>query len=235
MLLSIHIPKTGGTKFLQLIEEIYAGKLFKDYGTERDLVAARTCPVEVLSDIAGFERNFSCIHGHYHYLKYRGLFSGERVTFVLRDPADRVVSQYKHIALHGEVNVERHRLIMSGQLDIVHFSKFPFIGNAQSLYLEGIDFDRADYFPLFVDDLGNSLLGFLAWLGLDPANHLDYLAESNTFVNSRVGLSLPEKVIPFDDRDIEKVRANCSKDYALYMLMKEKYPPCPVDFSLPCK
>lgn len=222
MLLSIHIPKTGGTKFLNLIEEIYAGKLYKDYGTERDLVAARTCPEEIRANRRRFEKEVSCIHGHYHYLKYKGLFSREKIAFVLRDPVDRVVSQYRHIALHGEESVERHRLIMSGQMDIVQFSKFRFIGNAQALYLEGIDFDRADYFPLFLDDFENSLYGFLSWLRLDPNRYQEYLAESNNRVNSREGVSLPSGVIPFDSKDLEKVRENCRQDYDLYRYLKEK-------------
>lgn len=224
MLLSVHIPKTGGTKLQSLLKQIYHNKIHFDYGTERDLVAARTCCPEILSDLEGFSAKFSCIYGHYHYLKYRDLFNDEKVIFVLRDPADRVISQYRHIALHGERSVERHRLIMDGQMDVVHFSKFKFIGNAQSIYLEGLDFETKNIFPLFAESFGSSVEGLLRWLNEDPDKYTKYLKSSDKLVNSREGMALPEKVIPIQEGDKDRIRKHCLDDLALIDRMRSFKP-----------
>ncbi|MEJ6502735.1 MAG: sulfotransferase family 2 domain-containing protein [Rhodobacterales bacterium] len=136
-LLSIHIPKTAGTNFSEVLKTIFQDTIHYDYGTERDLVAARTINPIITADVAKFRKDCNVVHGHFHYLKYKETFGGVPVIATLRHPVDRVVSQYRHIAMHGERSVERHRLIMDGKMGVVHFSKFPFIGNAQACYLEG--------------------------------------------------------------------------------------------------
>ncbi len=223
MLLSIHIPKTGGTKLKDLITEIYGDQLHLDYGTERDLDAARTCAPEIAADLSAFALKKQCIHGHYHYLKYKNLFADEKVIFVLRDPVKRVVSQYRHIALHGDKNVERHRLIMNGEMDIVHFSKFRFVGNAQSAYLEGMDISKENYLPLFSENFRESVVKFLEWVEVDASKYSKYVEKSDVSVNSRQGISLPPQVIPFDESSFEKIRANCQDDVRLYDTMLEKF------------
>ncbi|MCU7795573.1 MAG: sulfotransferase family protein [Candidatus Thiodiazotropha sp. (ex Myrtea spinifera)] len=220
MLLAIHIPKTGGTKLQNLLTQVFREKIYLDYGTERDLKAARTCDPLILNDRASFQSKNKCIYGHYHYLKYKGLFDSEKVVFVMRDPVDRVISQYRHIALHGEREVERHKLIMDGDMDVVHFSKFKFIGNAQSIYLEGLDLsDKSKYFPIFAHEFKNSVIRLIEWLGEDMKKYTEFVDEADKKVNSRHGMSLPKCVIPIRAEDRESIRKNCSEDMRLYEFM----------------
>ena len=150
MFVSIHIPKTAGTALGRIFDEASLRRVMYDYGTERDLAAARHCPAEIREHRDFIQNHFKYLHGHFHFLKYDRVFEDAPTIATVRNPVDRVISQYRHIVRGGDRNVERHRLIMDGDMDIVQFASFPFIGNAQWYYLEGREVEDYDF--IFVQE-----------------------------------------------------------------------------------
>lgn len=221
MLISIHVPKTAGTNFTQTLELIYGNRIHMDYGTERDLTAARTCAPEIAADPLGFAARHDVIHGHYHYLKYAGVYPDAPVLAMLRHPVARVVSQYRHIALHGDPEVGRHRQIMEGEMDVVKFSRFHFIGNAQSVFLEGIGVDDLAH-AIIQEHLTRTVERFCAAVGFDPLDPRiqEYVAKP---INSRENSEWASRAIPVDAASFTEIEKNCTEDLALYNRAVERF------------
>ena len=90
VLVSIHIPKTGGSTLLTILQQVYAGRLQLAYGDERD--KAVECPL--------------CYHGHAVIDKFadalNALPNARWMTF-LRDPLRSAVSLYHYGVRRGTI------------------------------------------------------------------------------------------------------------------------------------
>ncbi len=101
----LHIPKTAGTSF-RLSAEQYFGpnQVLNDYGEKspstsddirnsvydgNDIKALRA---------TGLQKNF--LTGHFSLAKYREIFPDSPVVTFLRNPVDRVISEYIHFSSH---------------------------------------------------------------------------------------------------------------------------------------
>lgn len=224
MFVSIHIPKTAGTALARIFEETTLHRVIYDYGTERDLTASRQCP-DIIRDNRDFIKEyFHYFHGHFHYIKYADVFNDCPFITTVRNPVDRVKSQYRHIAMSGDPGNERHRLIMAGQMDIVKFSKFPYIGNAQWYYLEGRPVEEYDF--IFIqEDMTRALTKFAA--RFQRHEILSYLswADAVPEVNRREGQTWSSKAIPFTAADLKEVEKNCERDMEIYRKAVELFGP----------
>ena len=81
MLVSIHIPKTAGTSFGDLLKLEYGPRLMLDYGdwvglNSPEAISHRTRrKQEMMAQSAQIAANFECIHGHFIADKYVRTFS----------------------------------------------------------------------------------------------------------------------------------------------------------------
>ncbi|GAB5452706.1 MAG: sulfotransferase family 2 domain-containing protein [Halioglobus sp.] len=100
MLISVHMPKTGGLSFRAMLEEHFGGRFAHDYGDyplahspEVRRQMALTASPEPDSEQL---ENIDCVHGHFLPVKYQPLASQRDCTFVtwLREPVTRLVSHY---------------------------------------------------------------------------------------------------------------------------------------------
>jgi len=221
MLLSIHIPKTAGTNFTHTLEYLFGDRIHMDYGTERNLIAARTCSPEIKADPAGFAKRYDVIHGHYHFLKYSNVFPTAQTLATLRHPVSRVVSQYRHIALHGDRSVERHRLIMDGEMALTHFARFRFIGNAQSVCLEGLDIDDLDH-AIIQEHFPATVARFCSAMDFDHKDERIRKLVSNP-INSRENSAWDSKAVPIDPATFPEVEKYCQADMDLYNRAVERF------------
>lgn len=99
IVISVHIPKTGGTSFRHVLEDTYKGRIFEDYDWNK-----RPAPLDgrllqgTDDEIRKALKGVSCIHGHFAAEKYLRLreIDGFRPIFItwLRDPVERAVSSY---------------------------------------------------------------------------------------------------------------------------------------------
>ena len=88
-LISIHIPKTAGTSFYAILQDIYG----KSHSIEVKREQAR-------ANTGKFQRflqpEHRVLHGHFHFEEIQNLYDPERVKLVswLREPVSRVISNY---------------------------------------------------------------------------------------------------------------------------------------------
>lgn len=221
MFVSIHIPKTAGTALAKIFDDTSLRRIMYDYGTERDLVAVRTCLPEVRAHKDFVLSYFRYLHGHFHYLKYADVFPDSPVITMVRHPVDRVVSQYLHILRGGDRNNERHRMIMDGEMSVIEFSQIKFIGNAQWYYLEGRPIKDYDF--IFVQEqLEYSLRKFCALF--DRPEITEYLGWFNGVpaVNEKPKSLLKRRTVKITESDRKEIYKNCERDVEVYRLAKEK-------------
>ncbi|QFT53797.1 Sulfotransferase family protein [Microbulbifer sp. THAF38] len=99
----VHIPKTAGTSF-RLGADSFFGKenVCRDYG-EKAVETSTIVREWISSDKDGwlFARDFEkqgyqFLTGHFHAAKYISIFDASRMITFLRDPIQRIASEYNH-------------------------------------------------------------------------------------------------------------------------------------------
>ena len=87
MILSIHIPKTGGVSVRNILKEHFGPGFVLSYWEVTDAWGNR------LAEVPATAR---CVHGHYPADQLAGKFPHARLMTWVRDPVERVVSSYHH-------------------------------------------------------------------------------------------------------------------------------------------
>jgi len=85
VLLSLHIPKTGGVSFRQMLATLFGEAYCQTYWEITDAHG------QVLAD---FPPSVRCIHGHFYAEKLRRRFPGAALVSWVREPVERVASFY---------------------------------------------------------------------------------------------------------------------------------------------
>ncbi len=129
MLVSVHIPKTGGTSLLHLLKKKYGKRLRRDYP---DL------PVKLDRRLKALvSRPPLAVHGHFPASKY----AGTKITF-LRDPLERRISSYhyiyRHHEQHGYVANEDWKFALASSLDT-------YVATANSDYQHFLDVPEEEF------------------------------------------------------------------------------------------
>jgi len=98
----MHIPKTAGTSFRTAARNFYKpGNILRDYGKDSDVTSQEIKQFFYKNkDIAKLREaslSYKLITGHYPAAKYKNIFTDAPVVTFLRDPVERVVSEYHHL------------------------------------------------------------------------------------------------------------------------------------------
>ncbi|HZT83314.1 MAG TPA: hypothetical protein VFA26_23995 [Gemmataceae bacterium] len=158
MLLSIHIPKCGGTSFRRVLGRLFGPRLALDYASP----FADSPPAAVPADT-------SCIHGHFRAGKYAALFPGARLVTWVRHPVSRVASHYAYFRRHPELGAANPvcRAVHERGLSLVDFARLDSMCDRMSWFLQGRRVEDFAFIGI-VEEYEQSLARFGAWLGADP-------------------------------------------------------------------
>ncbi len=222
MFVSIHIPKTAGTTLAKVFDDTSNRRVLYDYGSEMSLEDVRTCRDDFREHREFIKGYFEYLHGHFHYLKYHDVFGDCPVITTVRNPTDRVASQYRHVALHGDPNVKQHQMVMDGEIDIVRFSMFQYIGSAQWYFLEGREVKDYDY--IFIqENMTPSVAHFAEKFKLPAITEYISWFDNLPKINKREGAKWDTKAIPVTKSQLKEVTKNCVRDYEIYNKALEIY------------
>lgn len=104
----VHIPKTAGTSFRCALQKNQSVHMLYDYGKEsRESTLALTemNPLELTPESEVFDADkFNFICGHISYGKYAHCVPPGSVVSIVRNPIERVVSEYQHLKRHEGYN-----------------------------------------------------------------------------------------------------------------------------------
>ncbi len=138
-LISIHIPKTAGSSFYHILKEVYGEQLSISY-RRKDYKQALQNNISFSDSL---RKKTTILHGHlyYHELKELHQNSNAKVICWLRDPVDRVISNYRHFIQRNSLpNVSRpnqHRIKES----LLTYAQHKENQNRMSEFLKGIDLE----------------------------------------------------------------------------------------------
>ncbi|MCP3921792.1 MAG: sulfotransferase family 2 domain-containing protein [Desulfobacterales bacterium] len=108
----IHIPKTAGTSFRLGAEQYFSSSaIAKDYGQKSQETTQLVLDhIYKNNDVFGFNQsllknNIKFLTGHYHISKYLPVFHAAMITTFMREPVQRVISEYKHLVKNNNLQV----------------------------------------------------------------------------------------------------------------------------------
>jgi hypothetical protein len=129
----VHVPKTGGTSFRSALEMAFpAERLAWDYGMNSPGTTAWVMTYLregkdkkwLVQELA--ERDVAVFGGHVGQEQYGDVFSPERTIAFVRDPVERVLSEWHH-----------HRRVSGMEMSLEEFVELPNVRNFQSQLLGG--------------------------------------------------------------------------------------------------
>ncbi|MGM0831824.1 sulfotransferase family protein [Halomonas qinghailakensis] len=140
----VHIPKTAGTSFRKAAEQFFSSeRVFYDYSPTEKETSSLVCQwIYKERDFLSFyqelcNKNASFLSGHVNASKYVYLFGAcQTVTFV-RDPVQRIVSEYQHFVRHHGY-----------EGDLPSFYRKPQFINRQSKILQGVPLEAIGFLGL---------------------------------------------------------------------------------------
>lgn len=145
-LISIHIPKTAGTSFFQALKEIYSSKEIIRLDCNQ-----RAGSIQVNQKVFTQEKlpaKVKAVHGHFKLNTAIKTFQPAAdgslpIITWLRDPVDRVVSNYTYMAkrLAEELDEERKGLniLAKMQRSLLEYARRNTSKNLMARYLEGME------------------------------------------------------------------------------------------------
>lgn len=210
-LISIHIPKTAGTSFQQILEAQYPGKalLRLDFEFVRDqdetgiLRAKNKTDQRVLDGLVKegeIPEYVKAIHGHFTLQDIQQLLGNiqtVRLVTWLREPIERVISNYNYLneLLESEVRdrPQAQRLMNRLKRSIYEFAVLPANTNKYRIYLGGQSLEPFDFVGLtdsFDEDIQH-LADLMGWQTPDvyhvnrtPRKAHGFTAEEQTSLES---------------------------------------------------
>ncbi len=110
----VHIPKTAGTSWRNAIARHEGVKLLCDYGpgsrlTSPELTAQAYGQGDARTLLDGLDNQRLVIAGHVGYDKYGHLTTQENTVTILRNPVERLISEYQHISRNDPESVPDFR------------------------------------------------------------------------------------------------------------------------------
>ena len=150
LIISIHIPKTGGTTFVDVLRKCAEEVLYLDYSQEGGLGSTALfrrgkrlkAPFDsVVDDLASLQGR-SVIHGHFAPKKYSGRFPDAVYVTWLRDPVERVVSHYfywQRSYLPGDARWEQ---VVAQKMSLEQFAQLDFTRDVYSRWFSPLGVER---------------------------------------------------------------------------------------------
>jgi hypothetical protein len=144
-LISIHIPKTAGTSFRNILKQVYGEKEVVRFDISmRGVVRLNEHPYEK-NDLP----KARVLHGHFSYEAIVSKFKlSEEIPLItwVRDPVQRVISNYQYLEsrLIDILQEEKHDLhiLEKMQRSLIEYARTEINRNRQSKFLKGIRPDQ---------------------------------------------------------------------------------------------
>jgi Sulfotransferase family len=153
VMISIHISKTGGTTFVDILRKCADEVLYLDYDYDYQPSPTAlyrrgkriTPPFESIIDDLESLPGRSVIHGHFQALKYTDRFPNAAYVTWLRDPVERIVSHYlywQRSQIPGDAKWEQ---VTAQQMSLEQFAQLKFVRDLQQAYLFPLAVEQFDF------------------------------------------------------------------------------------------
>ena len=135
LIVSVHVPKTGGISFREILEELAEGHIQHDYD---DRPLAPTSPWQRLR--RAFRKptlapGTRIVHGHFVATKYWRVHPDARYLAWFREPVERLVSHYHYWQREPDPQNATCRRLLEEKLSLPEFAAIAEMRNVHSRFL----------------------------------------------------------------------------------------------------
>lgn len=202
-LISLHIPKTAGTSFRNILKSVYGDTLVVRFDINKKGVKLNQQPYSS-SDLPSSK----VLHGHFRYRELKKRFdlpeNIQKITWV-RDPVQRVLSNYYYLdsQLKKFLNEEGKGINILSKMkrSLLEFAQNEINQNRQSKFLEGIDLEEFDFVGIteyFEEDLAE-VTNVLDWPEIPKAIYQNKTASKKRIYSE----SILDDIAALNKRDMD--------------------------------
>jgi hypothetical protein len=198
-IISVHVPKTGGTSLLVEIQRGVFGRYLLDYEDRPNSMRVRhrihrTASMAGVRLRPGKMLTYGIIHGHFRVSKYAFLYPRAIFITFLREPVARIISAYAYLKHVLSKDPEAYRynpyleLICNRQMDLVEYARLEVFRHLYDRLVGGLSLDKYAFIGI-TEEYSRSVLLLAKLLSVDinvrhelrnPQD--DYLAEYGRFM-----------------------------------------------------
>jgi len=162
-LISIHIPKTAGRSFLDILNQEYGSNLVEHFN-RKDFPKSEPEKEELF--LQQLKPETKVIHGHFKYSHIRGIQqkTDAKVVVFLRDPVERVISNYFFFMKRIEENPDDTELQARKDESLLEYADRPDTQNRLYQWLEGAKIEDV-FFIGFVEQYEKDVQALAEKLG----------------------------------------------------------------------
>lgn len=202
-LVSMHIPKTAGTSFRNILKDHYGSRnaVRLDINITNKRIDVENQPYTQKK----LPANIRVIHGHFYYNDLVDLFDLKPdVKFItwLRDPVDRVISNYYYLAkrLQEELDEEAKGLniLAKMQKSLIEYARAEISRNRMYKFLEGTDLGQFHFVGL-TEYYAEDMQTLCRELGID---NYEVYAHNITGKKEAVGEEIVAEIAALNSMDV---------------------------------
>jgi len=199
----LHLPKTGGSSFLEVLKFAYGAEQVRHF--ERDECIELASRGVKISSVIGPE--IKVVHGHIRFKEIRDIYRRDRpklITF-FREPVDRLVSNY-HWWKYTLKDNPSHPVYHRRHESLLGYAKEKSTRNKMSYFLKGCslkDFTFIGFLHTYEEDL-KKLQKLFAW------------PKPPTFHEKKAASFRASPKEPLSEALLKEIRKLNKKDIALY-------------------
>lgn len=132
-LISVYIPETAGAFFGELLKVYYGDRICLHYYHPY-------CYDPFTSSLVRLDEippQSECLHGHFLARRFLNEYTEPMLVTWLRDPVERVISEYEYLKANPDPQSGLSQLI-SGGATLLEFAESEFARNTQARYVDGV-------------------------------------------------------------------------------------------------
>jgi hypothetical protein len=220
MIISLHVPKTAGTSFQQMLKREYGERLLLDYGDWVGLNSPEA--IDRRRDRAADMRrrrdelmaSYDAIHGHFLAEKYVDLFPRAEFVAFFRDPYQQTISNYHFLLRHPEAG-EQYPVVKTfhdAKMTLHEYVAWKEVRSPQADMLSDLSIDDVAVVGL-TEEFERGIALFNRVLGA----HLG----GDTRLNANESREQDSYAVPDDLKAL--IDANRERDIELYRRAKERF------------
>lgn len=148
LIVSVHIPKTGGISFREAIEGLAGGHLVHDYADRPLVPRTRWRALRERFRRAPLPPGTRVVHGHFVAAKYWRSHPEARFVTWFRDPVERLISHYHYWQREPDPQHPTCRRLLEERLSLLAFAALPEMRDVHARFLGGVPPERFAFIGL---------------------------------------------------------------------------------------
>lgn len=138
LIVSVHIPKTGGVSFREVLVELADGHLVQDYDDRPLAPRSRWRSLRARLRRVDLPPGTRVVHGHFVAAKYWRAYPEARFVSWFRDPVERLASHYHYWLREPDPRNATCRRLLEEKLALPAFAALPEMRDVHARFLGGV-------------------------------------------------------------------------------------------------